>query len=401
MRERMGLMLDFEFSLPTKVIFGRNAQQQIPGVLKKEHVQKVLLHSYDKEQVRKIPVYEEIKQLLTENGIAFVEFLGVQPNPTLSFVAEGIQLCRKEGVDFVLAVGGGSVIDSAKGIALGVHTSIEDVWSYVEGSREPDSGRTLKTGVVLTAAAAGSETSTAAVIMNTELNVKRGAHHEVNRPFFTVMNPEITFTVPAFQTACGVFDSIMHVCERYFTSSKDADLTDRMAESVMKSVIEAGYRVMEEPRDYEARATLMWGASIAHNNLLGCGRLKGCGLHLIEEEMHSVNARIVHGAGLSVLFPAWARVVCKKAPARFAQFAVRVWNIEMDTEHPEETAEKGIALMETFIGELGLPRHMKEIGVEEADFDQIVKQCMEKGTEVSRMCHLSAEDVKDILYRAL
>lgn len=397
----MRFMLDFEFSLPTKVIFGRDAQRQIPGILKKEHVQKVLLHSYDKKQVRKIPVYEEIKQLLEENGIAYVEFLGVQPNPTLSFVAEGMELCRREGVDFILAVGGGSVIDSAKGIALGVHTSVEDVWSYVEGSREPDPERTLKTGVVLTAAAAGSETSTAAVIMNTELNVKRGAHHEVNRPFFTIMNPEITFSVPPFQTACGVFDSIMHVCERYFTASKDAALTDRMAEAVMKSVIEAGYRVMEEPQDYEARATLMWGASIAHNNLLGCGRLKGCGLHLIEEEMHSVNAGIVHGAGLSVLFPAWAREVCKKAPARFAQFAVRVWNVEMNLEHPEETAEKGIILMEKLIGELGLPRHMGDIGVTEADFGQIVKQCMEKGPEVSRMCHLSEEDVQAILYRAL
>lgn len=394
-------MLDFEFSLPTKVIFGKEAQKRIPEILKKEQVQKVLLHSYDEEQIRKIPVYQEIRQLLTENDIAFVELLGVQPNPTLDFVGEGIALCRKEGVDFILAVGGGSVIDSAKGIALGVHTSVEDVWSYVEGSKTPDPARTLKTGVVLTAAAAGSETSTAAVIMNTKLNVKRGAHHEVNRPFFTIMNPEITFSVPPFQTACGVFDSIMHVCERYFTSSTDAALTDRMAEAVMKSVIEAGYTVMKEPYNYEARATLMWGASIAHNNLLGCGRLKGCGLHLIEEEMHSANARIVHGAGLSVLFPAWARQVCKKAPARFAQFAVRVWNVEMNFEHPEETAEKGIGLMENFIEELGLPRHMEEIGVQEADFEGIVKQCMEKSPEVSRLCHLTEEDVRNIFYQAL
>lgn len=394
-------MLDFEFSLPTKVFFGRNAQERIPGILKKEQVQKVLLHSYDEEQVKKIPVYQEIKRLLKENEIAFVELLGVQPNPTLDFVGEGITLCRKEGVDFILAVGGGSVIDSAKGIALGVHTSVEDVWSYVEGSKTPDPARTLKTGVVLTAAAAGSETSTAAVIMNTELNIKRGAHHEVNRPFFTVMNPEITFSVPAFQTACGVFDSIMHVCERYFTSSEDAALTDRMAEAVMKSIIEAGHTVMKEPQDYEARAALMWGASIAHNNLLGCGRLKGCGLHLIEEEMHSANARIVHGAGLSVLFPAWARQVCKKAPGRFAQFAARVWNVEMNFEHPEETAEKGIALMEHFIEELGLPRHMGEIGVSEADFGQIARQCIEKSPEVSRLCHLTEEEVRNILYQAL
>lgn len=394
-------MLDFEFSLPTKVFFGRNAQERIPGILKKEQVQKVLLHSYDEEQVKNIPVYQEIKRLLKENEIAFVELLGVQPNPTLDFVGEGITLCRKEGVDFILAVGGGSVIDSAKGIALGVHTSVEDVWSYVEGNKTPDPARTLKTGAVLTAAAAGSETSTAAVIMNTKLNIKRGAHHEVNRPFFTVMNPEITFSVPAFQTACGVFDSIMHVCERYFTSSEDAALTDRMAEAVMKSIIEAGHTVMKEPQDYEARATLMWGASIAHNNLLGCGRLKGCGLHLIEEEMHSANARIVHGAGLSVLFPAWARQVCKKAPGRFAQFAVRVWNVEMNFEHPEETAEKGIALMEHFIEELGLPRHMEEIGVSEADFGQIARQCIEKSQEVSRLCHLTEEEVRNILYQAL
>lgn len=394
-------MLDFEFSLPTKVIFGRDAQKRIPDILKKEKVRKVLLHSYDEEAIRQIPVYQEIKQLLTDNQIAFVELLGVQPNPTLHFIGKGIELCRAEGVDFILAVGGGSVIDSAKGIALGVHTSVEEVWSYVEGSRTPDPARTLKTGVVLTAAAAGSETSTAAVIMNTERNIKRGAHHEVNRPFFTVMNPEITFSVPPFQTACGIFDSIMHVCERYFTSTRDAALTDRMAEAVMKSVIEAGYQVMKEPQNYEARATLMWGASIAHNNLLGCGRIKGCGLHLIEEEMHSANARIVHAAGLSVLFPAWAKQLYKKAPLRFAQFASRVWDVEMNFENPEETAEKGIACMESFIKELGLPQHMAEIGVQEKDFDQIVKQCIEKGPEVSGLCHLTESDVREILCRAV
>lgn len=392
-------MLNFEFSLPTKVIFGRDTENQVPELIRKNGFKKVLLHSYEKEYADKIPVYAKVKNMLIQEEIPFVELLGVKPNPTLGFIGEGIELCRKEGVDFILAVGGGSVIDSAKGIALGIHTSLEDVWAFAEGSKEPDVNQTVKVGVILTAAASGSETSTATVITNEKLNLKRGAHHEANRPFFTIMNPEITCSVPEFQTACGIFDSIMHVCERYFTASTDAPLTDRVAEAIMKSIIEAGYVVMGDLQNYEARATLMWGASIGHNNLVGCGRLKGSGIHLIEEEMHSANHKLVHGAGLAVVFPSWARQIYKRMPMRFAQFANRVLDVEMNFEKPEETALKGIEKMEEFIRFLGLPTRLKDVGVYPESFPQIVEQCTGNGRQVSKLCDISAEDVMEILQR--
>ena len=288
----------------------------------------------------------------------------------------------------------------ASRIALGVKTSVDDVWAFASGEKEPDPRETLKVGVVLTAAAAGSETSTATVITNEKLNLKRGAHHDANRPYFAIMNLEITYTVPKFQTACGVFDSIMHVMERYFTSSEDAEISDRVAEGIMKSIIEAGYAVMKDLQNYEARAALMWGASMAHNNLVGCGRLKGSGIHLIEEELHSVNHQIVHGAGLAVVYPSWARQVCGKKPDRLAQFAVRVWNEEMDFSHPERTALRGIERMEGFIDYLGLPRTLHEIGVEEKDFAQVVEQCTGNGRNPSNLCKLTGDDIMEILRRA-
>lgn len=392
-------MLNFEFNLTTRVIFGRDAEDKIPEIIRRNGFKKVLLHTYDKEFADTIPVYKKVKKLLEDAGIEYVEMLGVEPNPTLAVVERGMEICRREGVDFILAVGGGSVIDSAKGIALGVHTSIEDVWAFAEGKKEPDCDQTLKVGVVLTAAAAGSETSTATVLTNEKLNLKRGAHHDANRPLFAVMNPEVTYTVPPFQTACGVFDSIMHACERYMTSSTDAALSDRVGEGIIKSVIEAGYEVMKNPQSYEARAAVMWGASMAHNNLIGCGRIKGSGIHLIEEEMHSVNPKIVHGAGLSVVFPSWARQAVKKAPMRLAQFANRIWNVDMDFEHPEKTAMKGIEHMEAFIDFLGLPRTMHEIGVKEEDFPIIVDQCTRNGRKVSQLCDFTPEDVMEILQR--
>ena len=393
-------MLDFMFSLPTRVIFGREAVKEIPGLIKQGGFKKVLLHSYDEESLKGISIFQEVKALLEETGIAYAQLLGVKPNPTLSFIGEGIEFARREQIDFILAVGGGSVIDSAKGIALGVHTSLEEVWEYAKGSKEPEPANTVKVGCVLSAAAAGSETSTATVITNEAENLKRGAHHEANRPYFAVMNPEATYTVPPFQTACGVFDSIMHVCERYFTSTKDAALTDRIAEAIMKSVIEAGFTVMKKPDDYEARAALMWGASMAHNNIISCGRIKGSGIHLIEEELHSVNNKIVHGAGLSVLFPAWARQVCRRNVPRFAQFAARVMNIDYNFENPGETALKGIEAMEEYISFLGLPRSLRDIGIAEEQFEAIADLCTVGGRTVSNLCELTRQDIMEILRRA-
>ena len=271
------------------------------------------------------------------------------------------------------------------------------MWAFASGTKVPDPKQTLKVGVVLTAAAAGSETSTATVISDEKTGLKRGAHHPANRPYFTIMNPEVTYSVPKFQTACGIWDSMMHAFERYFTATQGTPIADRYTEGVVSSVIDAGYKVMNNLTDYNARATLMWGASMAHNNLNGCGRLKGSGIHLIEEELHAGNPRIVHGAGLAVVWPGWARCVYKKAPMRLAQFANRVWGVRMDFEHPENTALRGIELMESYRDFLELPKTLREIGITREMFPEIVEHCTANGRRVSQLCDITAEDVLAIL----
>ena len=390
-------ILDFEFSLPTQIVFGKKAQEKIPELINKAGSKKVLIVSYSAESVSRKPIYAQVKQILDAAGIEYVELLGVKPNPILGFINTGIELGRKEKTDFVLAIGGGSVIDTAKGIALGINTSIEDVWAFASGTKVPDPANTVKVGVVLTAAAAGSETSTAAVISDEKTGLKRGAHHPANRPYFAILNPEVTYTVPKFQTACGVWDTMMHAFERYFTATENTPIADRITEGVVSAVIDAGYEVMKNLHSYNARATLMWGASVAHNNLNGCGRLKGSGIHLIEEEMHASNPNIIHGAGLSVIFPAWARKVYVKKPERFAQFANRVWGVWMDFEHPEKTALRGIECMESYVRFLGLPTTLREIGVTRDMFPSIVERCTANGRRVSQLCDLTAQDVLDIL----
>jgi hypothetical protein len=276
--------------------------------------------------------------------VEFIELGGVQPNPRLSLVKQGIELCRKHNIDFILAVGGGSVIDSAKAIAVGVPYE-GDVWDFYSGKAVPE--KALPVGVVLTIPAAGSEASKSSVITNEDGWYKRGLNVEIIRPKFAIMNPEITFTLPPYQTACGAADIMAHVMERYFTHQKDVDFTDRLCEATLKTIIKNVPIVLEEPENYQARAEIMWASTIAHNDLLSTGRIGDWASHAIEHELSGIYD-VPHGAGLAVVFPAWMKYVYKEDVDRFVQFATRVWDVEMDFSNPERTALEGIYRLTQF-----------------------------------------------------
>ncbi|MGI5849700.1 MAG: iron-containing alcohol dehydrogenase, partial [Christensenellales bacterium] len=327
-------MRDFRFLSPTQIIFGKNTQSAA-GVETKKYGSKVLLH-YGGGHIKKSGLYQQIIDSLNEAEVEYIELGGVQPNPRLGLVKQGVALCREKGVDFVLAVGGGSVIDSAKAIALGVLYD-GDVWDFYSGKARPK--ETLPVGVVLTIPAAGSEASDSSVITND--GYKRGLTTNVQRARFAIMNPELSFTLPPYQTACGISDIMAHVMERYFTNVPNVELTDRLCEATLKTVINNAYIVMEQPDNYDARAEIMWAGTLAHNNLLSTGRIGDFASHQIEHELSAIND-VAHGAGLSVIFPAWMKYVYKHDIARFTQFAVRVWNVEQSFSDPEKTVLEGI-----------------------------------------------------------
>jgi alcohol dehydrogenase YqhD (iron-dependent ADH family) len=308
---------------------------------------------------------------LRESGIEFLELGGVKPNPRLSLVCEGVELCRKNNVDFILAVGGGSVIDSAKAIALGA-TYAGDVWDFYMGKTAPTEA--LPIGCVLTIPAAGSESSQSSVITNEEGKLKRFCDNEILRPRFAIMNPELSFTLPPYQTACGASDIMAHVMERYFTNSRHVELTDRLCESTLKTVINNAPTVRREPQNYDARAEIMWAGAIAHNDLLGTGRIGDWASHMIEHELSAMND-VAHGAGLAIVFPAWMKYVCKHDIQSFVRFAVRVWNVDERFHDPEKTALEGIRRLENFYESIGLPTRLSEIGITEKDFDMISGKC--------------------------
>ena len=324
-------------------------------------------------------VYEsaipEVIGQLEEEKIAYVTLGGVQANPVLSLAKEGIRLCIREGVQGILAVGGGSVIDSAKCIADGAANPDEDVWRYFLKEAVPQ--KALPVGVILTLSASGSEMSQSCVMTNEEGWLKRGFNSPTHRPLFAICNPELTYTVGKFQTGCGTVDILMHTLERYLGKTKDTPLTDRMAEGLMISVIEAGRRVLADPQDYEARATLMWAGSLSHNDLTGLGRDYVMQVHQLEHELSGRYPQIAHGAGLAALFPTWARYVCKEDTMRFAQLAVRVWGESMDFEHPERTALLGIERFEEYFRSLEMPVRLSQLDIRltEEDIQIMAEKC--------------------------
>lgn len=384
-------MDNFDFYSPTYFSFGRGKENEVGKLVKRFGGSKVLLH-YGGGSIKKNGLYDAITKSLTNEKIAYVELGGVKPNPRSGLVYEGIELCRREKVDFVLAVGGGSTIDSSKAIALGVEYD-GDFWNYYKNPWHVDEA--LPIGTVLTLAAAGSEGSGDSVITNEDNMLKWSASGDALRPRFSVMNPEYTCTLPAYQTACGITDIIIHVCERYFTNTKDIEITDRLCEAVIKTMIEEGPKVMKNPDDYDARANIMWAGMVAHNNICGVGREQDWATHDLEHELSSFYD-CAHGAGLAVMIPAWMTYVYKHDINRFAQFAVRVWDCDMNFANPEKTALEGIQRFRDFLRELGMPTNFAELGAKEEDIPAMVEHLGKRGATVGKFVKIGAVEAEAI-----
>ena len=369
-------MENFDFYTPTRMIFGRDTHSQVGKIIKEYGFKKVLVH-FGGASAKKSGLLDQVTEALKAEEIEYVMLGGVQANPTLAMAKEGIALCQREGVDLVLAVGGGSVIDSSKCIADGVGNPDTDVWNFFIGQGAPK--KALPVGVILTLSASGSEMSASCVITNEEQGLKRGFNSVTHRPLFSICNPELTYTVSKFQTGCGTVDIMMHTLERYFSLGGDTPLTDRIAEGLLKTVIEAGKVADKEPDNYEARASLMWAGSLSHNGLTGLGRDFFMQVHQLEHELSGMYPRIAHGAGLSALWPSWARYVCAGDVNRFARYAVNVWNIDMDFENPMNTALAGIQATEDFFKSLGMPTSLKELDVEPEKIEEMAVKCTNYG----------------------
>jgi len=349
-------MVDFKYYTPTEVIFGKDSEERLAEMVRKHGGTKVLIH-YGGGSVVRSGLLDAVKSRLDAAGIAWVELGGVVPNPLLSLVYEGIALCRAEGVDFLLAVGGGSVIDSAKVIGYGLQYD-GDVWDIYAGKHTPEAATPV--GVVLTIPASGSEMSDSAVITRDEGMIKRGVNSDLCRPRFAIMNPERTYTLPPYQTAAGVTDIMMHTMERYFSHDDDMLLTDAVAEALMRTVKDCGERVLSDPENYQLRAQIMWAGSLAHNNLTGCGTTSDFATHRIEHEL-SATYGVTHGAGLAAIWPHWAEYVLSEGPSRFAQFAVNVVGVPAGNASPEQLARAGIAGMVAFYHRIGMPASIPEL----------------------------------------
>ena len=371
-------MNNFEFYTPTRMIFGRGTHLQVGKIVKEYGFKKVLVH-FGGASAKKTGLLDTVCSALEAEGIGYVQLGGVQANPTLSMAKKGIELCLAEKVDFVLAVGGGSVIDSAKCIADGAGSPGADVWKFFTKEAAPSGA--LPVGTILTLSASGSEMSASCVITNEENGLKRGFNSTTHRPLFSICNPELTYTVNRFQTGCGTVDIMMHTLERYMGgTTKETPLTDRIAEGLLKSVAEAGAVADQDPENYEARATLMWAGSLSHNDLTSAGRAFMMQVHQMEHELSGMYPQIAHGAGLSALWPSWARYVCAAWPERFAQYAVRVWNLEMNFENPMETALAGIKVTEDYFKSLDMPTNIRDLGVEPEKIDERAEKCTNFGT---------------------
>ncbi len=359
-------MNSFDFYSPTYFAFGRDREKDAGALVRRFGGTKVLIH-YGGGSVVRSGLLDRVKASLSEAGIPWLELGGVKPNPRSGLVREGIGLCRKEGVDFVLAVGGGSTIDSAKAIAAGVVYD-GDFWDFYSGKYIE---KALPVGTVLTIAAAGSEGSPDSVITNEDGMFKRGATGDAIRPKFSILNPALTQTLPAYQTACGITDIMAHLYERYLTNTKEVEVTDRMIEALLMTMVHEGPRVIENPDNYEARANIMWAGMMAHNNSCGVGRSQDWNSHNIEHELSALYD-CAHGAGLAVTMPAVFTYVMNHDVMRFAQVAVRVWGCQMDFAHPEVTAKAGIEALRHFLKSIGMPGTLGGLGGSEADIPKLV-----------------------------
>ncbi len=384
-------MDNFSFYSPTEFVFGKDTENNCGRYVKKYGGTKVLVHYGSGSAVRS-GLLARVEASLEKSGISFTELGGVKPNPRDTLVYEGIELCRKEKVDFILCVGGGSVIDSAKAIAIGTLYD-GDFWDFYENKKQIE--KALPIGTVLTIAAAGSEGSGSSVITKENGMLKRGASSDLIRPKFSILNPELTQTLPAYQTACGATDIIAHVFERYFTNTKEVEITDRLCEAVLLTMIKEAPRAVREPDNYDARANIMWAGTVAHNDIVGVGRSQDWNSHGIEHELSGLYD-CAHGAGLAVIMPAWMSYVYKHDVMRFAQMAVRIWGCEMNFQNPEETALEGIREFRKFLREIGMPINFKELGAKEEDIPLLVEKLGIGDGKRYGFMELTAADVTEI-----
>lgn len=389
-------MINFTFSSPTKIIFGRGVEADV-GAETAKHSKRVLLH-FGGGSAEKSGLLGRVRESLKSAGVEWVELGGVQPNPRISLVREGRELCRKNKLDFILAVGGGSVIDSSKAIALSFAYE-GDPWDFYEYKTFPM--QALGIGVVLTIPAAGSESSTSSVLSNDETSMKRGCKSEMLRPRFAFMNPELTYTLPPYQTASGAADIMAHIMERYFTNVQNVALTDRLCEAALRTVIDNLPKVLANPEDYDARAEIMWAGSLAHNDLLGTGREGDWASHGIEHELSALYD-VAHGAGLAVIFPAWMKFVWKHDVPRFARFATEVWGVEADWLNSEHAAQEGIRRMEAFFAASGLPVRLQDLEMPLDRLDEIAARAVMKGNGfLGKFVELDAHEIRIILQYAI
>jgi alcohol dehydrogenase YqhD (iron-dependent ADH family) len=385
-------MENFEFRNPTKVIFGRGTEMRV-GHETAGYAKKVLLH-YGGRSIKDSGLYSRAVASLKAAGVEWVELAGVVPNPRLSLVRKGIDLCREHGLELVLAVGGGSVIDSAKAIAMGAMFA-GDVWDFYLGKGEPKAA--LPVGTVLTIPAAGSESSSGSVITNENGLLKRAVNSEVLYPRFSILNPELAFTLPPFQIACGAADILAHLMERYFTTVKNVEFTDRLLEASMKTIIRQAPLVLADPHDYDAWAEFMWAGTIAHNNLLNTGRIGDWASHDIEHELSGLYD-VTHGEGLAVVFPAWMKHTLNRDVPRFTQWATRVWNVDTDFRDPLSTAQEGIRRLEGFFRSLGLATRLAGLGIGDERLDEMASKATGAGRRtVGNFVKLDHSAVREVL----
>ncbi len=383
-------MNNFNFYSPTFFVFGKERENEAGKYVKRFGGTNVLIH-YGSGSVLKSGLLDRVKKSLEASAIKFTELGGVVPNPRSGLVYKGIDICKKEKIDFILAVGGGSVIDSAKAIALGA-VSDGDFWEFYLGKKVE---KALPVATILTLTAAGSEGSTGSVITHENGMLKRAANSDLLRPVFSILNPELTCSLPAYQTACGATDMMAHVMERYFTNTKNVEITDRLCEAVLLTVINETPKVLSNPNDYEARANLMWAGMVAHNDICGVGREQDWSSHGMEHELSGLYD-VAHGAGLAVMFPAWMKYVMKNDIMRFAQFAVRVWGCEMDFSNPENTARKGIEKYEQFMTSIGMPVRFSQLGAKAEDIPTLVSSIGLGEHTMGSFVKLKQEDIKKI-----
>ena len=393
-------MKDFTYYAPTRIVFGKESEEKLPQLIQQYGGKKVLVH-YGGGSAKRSGLLDKVFTMLDDAGIAYVELGGVVPNPVLSLVKEGIDLCQKEKVDFILAVGGGSVIDSSKAIGYGVGYD-GDVWDFWDGKAVPQS--CLPIGVVLTIPAAGSEMSSSCVITNEDGMLKRGVNSDLCRCKFAIMNPERTYTLPPFQTAAGATDIMMHTMERYFSKYEDAMLTDAIAEALLRTVMKATKTVLAKSDDYTSRAAIMWAGSLSHNDLTECGTEKDFACHKLEHELSGLFG-VTHGAGLAAIWGSWARYVMNRHMDRFVKFATEVMGVPKDhIEKPLATAMAGVRNLENFFHEIGMPTNIPElIGREatEEEIQKLVDKCSRGGKiTIGAMEVLKAEDMTAIYQMA-